>query len=110
MKLFNIICILFIATSAFEIPLVGQDQESYLALTRKYYYHHLMRNLAIQSRRTLKQKLTNEKTAKLRAALAKAMKAQQQQQEAGEQAIKNSDGLKRIKSRGRMNRFRNFHN
>ena len=104
------ICILFTATGAFKIPFVGQDQESYLALTRKYVYHQLMRNLAMQSRKTLRQKLTNEKTAKLRAALARAMQAQQQQQEAAEQASKRSDGLKRIKSRGRMNRFRNFHN
>ena len=108
MKLLNIICILFSTISAFKIPNVGLSAESYLELTRKYPYLRLMKSLPLHTRKILIQKIKNEKTAKLRAGIAKAMQADREMP-AG-QASKGNAGVMRNKVRSRMNRFRNFHN
>ena len=105
MKLFKIICLLLGAIKAFQIPNVGMGQESYLEFVRKHSYLHLMKNLSLSTRMqavTIKEKIRNQQIAKFRAALAKAMQAEQ-----GTASKRNS---RRIKSQGRMNRFRTFHN
>ena len=107
MKFLKIICLLLGAIKAFQIPNVGMGQESYLEFVRKYSYLHLMKNLSLSSRMqgvTIKQKIRNQKIAKFRAELAKAMQAEQG---TGHASKRNS---RRIKSQGRMNRFRTFHN
>ena len=104
MKLLKIICLLFGAISAIRIPNVGLSQESYLELTRKYSYLQLMKNLSLASRKTIRQKIRKQQIAKFRAELAKAMQAEQG---TGQASKRNS---RRIKSQGRMNRFRTFHN
>ena len=105
MKLFNIICILFGATGAIRMPMVGQNSESYLELAREYEYVRMMKNLPLKSRIAIMQKVQNAQTAKLRAALAKVM-----QEESKMQVSRRIAAEKQIKSQGRMNRFRNFHN
>ena len=105
MKLLNIICIAFGAIGAFRVPRVGLSAESYLDLARKYSYQRLMKHLSLGSRRTLIQQIQNEKSAQLRAALAKAM-----QEESKMQVSRKNAAEKQIQRRGRMNRFRNFHN
>ena len=104
MKLLKTICFLFGAISAIRIPNVGLSQESYLELTRKYSYLHFMKNLSLSSRITIEQKIGTQQIAEFRAELAKAMQAEQG---TGQASKRNS---RRIKSQGRMNRFRNFHN
>ena len=105
MKLLNMICIAFGAVGAFRIPKVGLSAESYLDLARKHSYQRLMKNLSLGSRRALIQTIKNEKSAKFRAALAKAM-----MEESKIQVSRKNAAEKQIKSRGRMNRFKNFHN
>ena len=105
MKLFNMMCILFGATGAIRMPMVGKNSESYLELAREYTYVRMMKSIPLKSRKTIMQKIQNEQTAKLRAALAKAM-----QEESKMQVSRRNAAEKQIKSRGRMNRFRNFHN
>ena len=94
----------FGAISAIRIPNVGLSQESYLELTRKYSYLQLMKKLSLSSRKTVMQKIRKQQIAKFRAELVKAMQAQQG---TGQASKRNS---RRIKSQGRMNRFRTFHN
>ena len=106
MKLLNIVCLLSGAMGAVRIPNVGLSSESYLELARKYSYMRLMKNLSLQSRKTVMQKISTQKIAKFRAELAQAMRT-----EAGaDRTSKRNAGLTQIKSRGRMNRFRTFHN
>lgn len=64
-----------------------------------------MKNLSIHQRRTIKQKISNQQIAKFRIELAKAMK-----HDAVIQASKRKADHKQIRSQGRMNRFRTFHN
>ena len=104
MKLLKTICFLFGAISAIRIPNVGLSQESYLELTRKYSYLHFMKNLSLSSRITIERKIRTQQIAEFRAKLSKAMQAEQG---TGQASKRNS---RRIKSQGRMNRFRNFHN
>ena len=104
MKLLNIVCLLSGAMGAVRIPNVGLSQESYLELTRKYSYLQLMKKFSLASRKTVMQKIRTQQIAKFRAELAKAMQAEQG---TGQASKRNS---RRIKSRGRMNRFRTFHN
>ena len=61
-----------------------------------------MKNLSLSSRKTIEQKIRTQQIAKFRAELAKAMQAG-----TGQASKRNS---RRIKSQGRMNRFRTFHN
>lgn len=103
MKLLKIICLLSGAISAIRFPSVGLS-ESYLELTRKYSYLQLMKHLSLASRKTVVQKIRKQQIAKFRAELAKAMQAEQG---AGQTSKRNT---RRIKSQGRMNRFRTFHN
>ena len=105
MKLLKIVCLLFGITGALKIPNVGQLQESYFELTRKLSYLRLMKNLSLHQRRTIQRKISNQQIAKFRIELAKAMQA-----DAAVQASKRNAGSKQIKSQGRMNRFRKFHN
>ena len=90
---------------ALKIPNVGQSQETYLELTRKLLYLRLMKNLALNQRKTIQRKISNQQIEKFRIELAKAMQA-----DAAVQASKRNADRKQIKSQGRMNRFRNFHN
>ena len=105
MKLLKIVCLLFGITGALKIPNVGQLQESYFELTRKLSYLRLMKNLSLHQRRTIQRKISNQQIAKFRIELAKAM-----QHDAAIQASKRNADRKQIKSQGRMNRFRKFHN
>ena len=63
-----------------------------------------MKNRSLASRKTIRQKIRKQQIAKFRTELAKAMQAKQ---ETGQASKRNS---RRIKSQGRMNRFRTFHN
>ena len=105
MKLVKIICLLFEIIGALKIPNVGQPQETYLELTRKLSYLRLMKNLALNQSKTIQRKISNQQIEKFRIELAKAMQA-----DAAVQASKRNADRKQIKSQGRMNRFRNFHN
>ena len=105
MKLLKVICLLIGVIGALKIPNVGQSQESYLELTRKLSHLRLMKYLALHQRKTIKRKISNQQVAKFRMELAKAMQA-----DAVVQASKRNADRKQIKSQGRMNRFRNFHN
>ena len=62
-----------------------------------------MKTLALNQRKTIKAK--NIKSANCKVKLAKAMQA-----DAAVQASKRNADRKQIKSQGRMNRFRTFHN
>ena len=105
MKLLKIICLLFGIIGALKTPNVGQSQEMYLELTRKLSYLRLMKNLALNQRKTIQQKISNQQIVKFRIELAKAMQA-----DAAVQASKRNADRKQIKSQARINRFRTFHN
>ena len=104
MKLLKIICLLLGAISAIRFPNVGLSQESYLELTRKNSYLQIMKNLSLASSKTIKQKIRKQQIAKFRAELYKATEADQR---TGHPSKRSN---RRIKSQGRMNRFRTFHN
>lgn len=81
MKLFNMIFILIGATSAIRLRYVGQNSEMYLELARKYSYNRMMKNLSLKQRITIMQKIKNEKTANLRAEIAKAIQENSKMQD-----------------------------
>ena len=108
MKLFTvaIACIELIAASNFGLTgkQFAGDDESYLMITRRHYYHVLMNQLARSQKMFVTQNQSNKAAARLRAKISITLAN-------GEFSFDMANERpKSRKANNRRNRFRNYHN
>ena len=108
MKLFiiAIACIGLIAASNFGLTgkQFAGDDESYLMITRRHYYHVFMNQLARSQKMLVTQKQSNKAAARLRAKLSMILANGEFMFDMANERPKSR------KANNRRNRFRNYHN